>query len=291
MDGQLATAATIVAHTRAWRAGRSSKPKFTRLGAFRYARDIQMDMPVGLVIPGREKYKPGAMRRWLDWMPRFKARDLLLGVVGGAIRGENLEELARMATFSPLGFTVVDTRRRHTAWLAERLPTQAGAKSFGLWSVRLRRVRDTSLPPEVSVAQANESLRKVLKAASDLARIEPSLNPWHNYFVQALVVLDSDDYQKSEMDILPSEGYSDEAHRILLAARRAWVFGAVGSWMDTVPKDKRLVAAHRKISAELYACLIEAIIAAVNNGLEETDGQPKRGALKKVAGSRKQAKS
>lgn len=280
-----------MAHTRAWRAGRSSKPKFTRLGAFRYARDIQMDMPVGLVIPGRERYKPGAVRRWLDWMPRFKARDLRIGVVGGAIRGENLEELARMATFSPLGFTVVDTRRRHTAWLAERLPTRAGAQSFELWSVRLRRVRDTSLPPEVSVAQATENLRKVLKAASDLARIEPSLNPWHSYLTQALVSLDSEQYQKSEMDILPSEGYSDDAHRLVLAARRAWVFGAVGSWMDTVPKDKRLVAAHRKISAELYACLVEAIISAVNFGLEEGEGQPKRGVAKKATRSGKRAKA
>lgn len=291
MDGHLVTVATIVAHTRAWRAGRSSKPKFTQLGAFRYARDIQMDMPVGLVIPGRENYKPGTVRRWLDWMPRFKARDLMIGVVGGAIRGENLEELARIATFSPLGFTIVDTRRRHTAWLAERQPAQAGAKSFGLWSVRLRRVRDTSLPPEVSIDQATENLRQVLKAASDLARIEQSLNPWRSHLGQALVTLDSDDDPKSEMDILPSEGYCDAAHRLVSSARQAWVFGAVGSWMDTIPKDKRLMTAHRKISTELYACLIEAVFSAVNHGLEDEDGRQTRKALSSNSGSRKRAKA
>lgn len=229
-----------------------------------------MDMPVGLVIPGREKYKPGAVRRWLDWMPRFKARDLMLGVVGGAVRGDNLEELARMATFSPLGFTIVDTRRRSAAWLPERLPSQAGAKSFGLWAVRLRRERDTSLPPEIPVEEAATNLRKVLTAARELARLERSLNPWRTYFDQALSTLDAEARPTAEVDILPRKGYRDDAHRLVSAVRQAWVFGAVGSWMDTVPGDRRLAAAHRKISAELYACLVEGVIAAVNNGLEET---------------------
>lgn len=269
MDGQLATAATIVAHTRAWRAGHSPKPKFNALGAFRYARDIQMDMPVGLVIPGREKYKPGAMRRWLDWMPRFKARDLRLGVVGGAVRGDNLEELARMATFSPLGFTVVDTRHRRTAWLAERVPAQAGMKTFGLWAVRLRRIKDTSLLPDLTVEEATENLRKVLIAARELTRIEPLLTPWRNHLGQALDTLESDERPKSEMDILPVEGYSDAAHRLVSSVRQAWIFGDVGSWMDTVPQDKRLVGAHRKISSNLYACLIEGVVSAVNDGIEE----------------------
>ena len=268
MDGQLATAATIVAHTRAWRAGRSPKPKFTRLGAFRYAPDIQMDMPVGLVIPGREKYKPGAVRKWLDWMPRFKARDLRLGVVGGAIRGENLEELARMATFSPLGFTIVDTRRRRTAWLSERMPAKAGSKTFGLWSVRLRRIRDTSLPPEITVDEATANLRKVLVAARELTRLEPTLLPWRNHLGNALVTLDSSGRPKTEMDILPSAGYTDAAHRLVTAARQSWIFGAVGSWMDTEPGERKLASAHRKISAELYACLIEGVVAAVNDGLK-----------------------
>ncbi len=269
MDGQLATAATIVAHTRAWRAGRSRKPEFTRLGAFRHAREIQMDMPVGLVIPGREKYRPGAVRKWLDWMPRFKARDLRLGVMGGAIRGENLEELAQMATFCPLGFTVVDTRKKSTAWLSERCPARAGKATTGLWEVRLRRVRDTAIPPEVSVEQASINLRKVLVAARELARIERQLTPWSTHLRQALASLDSTERPSTEMDILPKEGYTDAAHRLVAAVRQAWIFGAVGSWMDTIPRDKRLVQPHRKISSELYACLIEGVVAAVNDGLED----------------------
>ena len=267
MDGQLAAAATVVAHTRAWRAGHSSKPKFTRLGAFQYAREIQMDMPVGIVIPGREKYKPGAMRRWLDWMPRFKARDLRLGVVGGVIRGDNLDELAQMATFSPLGFTIVDTRRRSVAWLSEREPASATQKSFGLWAVRLRRIRDTSLPPDISVAQATANLRRVIGGARELARRDASLQPWDAHLAKALVTLDSVGRPKASLDILPDDGYADAAHRLVLAVRQAWVLGGVGSWTDTVPKDRTLARAHRKITGELYACLIEGVVAAVNDGL------------------------
>ncbi len=269
MDGQLATAATVVAHTRAWRAGHSPKPKFDRLGAFRYAREFEMDMPVGLVIPGREKYRPGAVRRWLDWIPRFKARNLRLGVVGGAVRGENLSELAKMATFSPLGFTVVDTRRKRVAWLSERVPAQAGEKSFGLWGVRLRRIRDTSLAPEISVSEATVNLKKVLTAARDLVRLEPRLKPWDPHLAQGLATLAATGHEGGQMDILPARGYTDEAHRLVLAVRQSWVLGGVGSWTDTVPADRGLARAHSRITAELYACLIEGIIAAVNDGLEE----------------------
>jgi hypothetical protein len=260
-----------VAHTRAWRAGHSPKPKFDRLGAFRHAREFEMDMPVGLVIPGREKYRPGAVRRWLDWMPRFKARNLRLGIVGGAIRGENLSELARMATFSPLGFTVVDTRRKRVAWLSERVPAQAGEKAFGLWGVRLRRIRDTSLAPEVSVHQATENLASVLRAARDLVRLEPRLKPWDPHFAQGLATLAGTGHEPASVDILPPRGYSEAAHRLVLAVRQTWVLGGVGSWTDTVPTDRALARAHTKITAELYACLIEGIVAAVNDGLNERD--------------------
>jgi hypothetical protein len=269
VDGQLATAATVVAHTRAWRAGHASKPKFDALGAFRYAREFQMDMPVGLVIPGREKYRPGAVRRWLDWMPRFKARNLRLGIVGGAIRGDNLAELAKMATFSPLGFTVVDTRRKRVAWLSERVPARAKEKTFGLWGVRLRRIKDTSLPPEVSVEQATMNLRKVLTGARDLIRHVPDLKPWDPHLVQALGTLNSTNRVSAPVDILPERGYTDAAHRLVLAVRQAWILGGVGSWTDTVPTDRALARAHRKITSELYACLIEGVVAAVNDGLEK----------------------
>ncbi len=228
-----------------------------------------MDMPVGLVIPGREKYRPGAVRRWLDWMPRFKARSLKLGIVGGAVRGENLDELARMATFSPLGFTVVDTRRKRVAWLSERVPARAGEKSFGLWGVRLRRIRDTSLAPEVSVEEATENLRKVLSAARELVRLEPALKPWDPHLAQGIATLAATGHETARMDILPERGYTDAAHRLVLAARQAWVLGGVGSWTDTVPTDRALARAHRKITSELYACLIEGVVAAVNDGLEE----------------------
>ena len=183
------------------------------------------------------------------------------------IRGDNLDELAQMATFSPLGFTIVDTRRRSVAWLSEREPGSATQKTFGLWAVRLRRIRDTSLPPDISVSDATANLRKVLGGARELARRDASLQPWDAHLAQALTTLDSAGRPKATLDILPDDGYADAAHRLVLAVRQAWVLGGVGSWTDTVPKDRTLARAHRKITGELYACLIEGVVAAVNDGL------------------------
>lgn len=200
-------------------------------------------------------------------MPRFKARDLRLGVVGGEIRGDNLAELAQMATFSPLGFTIVDTRGRKTAWLSERMPAVAQTAAAGMWGVRFRRIRDHSLAPDQTVEDATRRLVRVLTAARDLARLERTLAPWEPHVARALATLESSERPGSEVDILPMVGYSDSAHRLVAAVRQSWILGDVGSWNDTKPADKTLARAHRKITGELYACLVEGVIAAVNDGL------------------------
>jgi hypothetical protein len=201
-------------------------------------------------------------------MPRFSEGDLRLGVVGGAIRGDNLDELARMSAFSPLGFTVVDTRKHKVAWLSERLPARVREKAFGLWEVRFRRIKDTSLPPTITVDEATQNLAKVVRAARDLIRHDKRLAPWDPHLAHALATLASSEAPSSSIDILPVKGYTPAAHRLVLAVRQAWVLGVVGSWSDTVPEDRTLARAHRKITSELYACLIEGVVAAVNDGLE-----------------------
>ena len=265
MDAQLAAVATLVAHTRSWRAHRTGRPGFRALTAFRHSRDVFIDSPVGLVIPGHENYQPRSVRRWLDYFPRFRARDLRIGVVGGVIRDEQLSDRAQMATFSPFAFTAVDLRGRGTAWVAERVPTVGKAREQGLWAIRFRRVEDASLSPARSVTEATATLTAAIRACYEFAEGERALRQWQPFFAEALEVLAGTIPHSG--DVLPVKGYREDALRLTAAAHTAWVLGDIMSWTDHQPTSSRARVVHRALTAELYAALIEAVIASVNEGL------------------------
>ncbi len=258
-----------MAHTRAWRAHKIRRPSFAPLSAFRYARDLHVDIPVGLlVIPGREKYAPRAARAWLDWFPRISARDLRVGVVGGVIRDETLAEKARMATFLPFEFTAVDTRRKGVARAAERVVTPDDGPG-GLWSVRFRRVPDTALVPAPEIPDAMRNLVRALENANAVAITEKLLQQWTPYLDQAIATLRGRGEAATSGDILPRRGYSADAHRLVTAATQAWVLGGIMSWNDHEPRGKEIASMYYAATADLYGCLIEAVASAVNNGLDK----------------------
>jgi hypothetical protein len=268
VDGQLAAAATFVAHARAWRAGRAPKPTYANLTAFRHAHELYFDTPVGLVIPGRERYRPKDVSRWLDWIPRAGPRDLRVGVEGGAIRDEKLSDKARMATFSPFQFTVVDTRGRMTAWVSAREPVTTTQNLRGLWTVHFRHVDVPALAPDLEVDVATRRLQAVILQALDHARTEPRLAQWAGSLERALAVLAGAGSPHGPFDVLPDYGYSDEAMRLVTGVHHAWVLGGEGSWSDYEARSKPDARLHERTMTELYACLIEGMLAAVNGGLD-----------------------
>lgn len=268
MDGQLAAAATFVAHARAWRAGRAPKPSYGNLSAFRHAHELYFDTPVGLVIPGHERYRPKDVSRWLDWIPRAGPRDLRVGVEGGVIRDAALPNKAKMATFSPFNFTVVDTRGRRAAWVSDREPVTAERNRRGLWVVHFRHIDDSSLAPEVFVDEATQHLQRVIVVALDHARRERRLGQWAGSLERALAVLAGAGPPQGPFDVLPDYGYTDEAMRLVTAVHYAWILGGEGSWSDYDARTREDGQTHLRTTTELYACLIEGIIAAVNEGLD-----------------------
>ena len=268
MDGQLAAAATFVSHARAWRAGRAPKPNYANLAAFRHAHELYFDTPVGLVIPGHERYRPKDVSRWLDWIPRAGPRDLRVGVEGGLIRDAGLPLKARMATFSPFNFTVVDTRGRRAAWVSDREPVTVERRQRGLWVVHFRHVDDTSLPPEIFPDEATRRLQNVILAALDHSRREPRLGQWIGSLERALAVLAGAGPPRGPFDVLPDYGYTDEAMRLITAVHYAWILGGEGSWSDYEARNRDDARRHEVTTTELYACLIEGMIAAVNEGLD-----------------------
>ncbi len=60
------------------------------------------------------------------------------------------------------------------------------------------------------------------------------------------------------------------ARRLFAAARRAWVFGGMGSWNDNSFREQAVNDEYRDITAELYDAVLESIMAAVNSSDQPT---------------------
>jgi hypothetical protein len=64
-------------------------------------------------------------------------------------------------------------------------------------------------------------------------------------------------------DLLPKQGYSDDARRLLAAARKGWVFGPWG-WSDSLTAADSVMHEFWLLDARLRASVIDALIAATN---------------------------
>jgi hypothetical protein len=66
-------------------------------------------------------------------------------------------------------------------------------------------------------------------------------------------------------DLVPPVGYSLRARRLLAAACRSWVFGAMGSWNDIGFSDSAVEDRYQSVSNRLYQAVIDAIRDATNS--------------------------
>jgi len=69
-------------------------------------------------------------------------------------------------------------------------------------------------------------------------------------------------------DMFPPTAYGRPARRLLAMATRADVFGGMGSWNDLGFEPGEATREYEEISAELYATVAAAFVAAVNGPLE-----------------------
>lgn len=132
-----------------------------------------------------------------------------------------------------------------------------------IWSSSFRRVAieaaGTNQVP-LSVAHQREKLRAALIDIDAFAAQE-KVDVWPAYFQKALRLLDDGDplAASHHRDVFPATGYTLAAKQLLAASANAFVFGGMGSW-----NDLGFEARHDDLSAELYACIMNGVAAAIN---------------------------
>lgn len=134
-----------------------------------------------------------------------------------------------------------------------------------IWDVEYRAIPGPPIAsqPELSLDQAGDALHTALVEIAQFAA-EQDLDSWVPHFESADSILTGSDAPET-MGLFPSTGYSPAARRLLGAATSAWVFGGMGSWNDTGPRDADQQPRYDRLSAALFDGIMNGLVASANS--------------------------
>ena len=115
---------------------------------------------------------------------------------------------------------------------------------------------------DTNIKAASTDLRDALLNIEAVARAMPGA-PFADIFAAARSALEGQDLPYP-LELLQFTQMKPEAQRLLKAAGRAWVFGAMGSWNDVVP-EASLKARYESASQTLFAALQRAVLVSANS--------------------------
>jgi len=121
---------------------------------------------------------------------------------------------------------------------------------------------DSAAGLDTNIASAITGLRDALVSIEAVARAMPP-TAFVDIFVAARATLDGRE-SPSALEFFRYTQLSRDAGRLLQAAGRAWVFGAMGSWNDLVP-EAALKPRYESASKALFSALQRAVLAAANS--------------------------
>lgn len=263
MQGSIVQSIGLVLAVNARRRGLDPGPFWPSASMFQFCRSVTFadDFWAG----GDPALVAGDPGRWLDvvsrsargaWLHVTQRNDLHIsdresvGLVGGGPRW--IIEIVgdRSSNFFEDSWQVVDP----------------DAADDHIWAVEYRRILSgppRAPAPQRSVPRVADDLRASLARAMEFAGAHlPGFAP---AFQNALRSLEASGPSLGVYhdDLVPPGLLRPDARRLLGAAQRAWVFGAMGSWND-VAFERPLLAEHEEISDRLFSLVVEAAVVATN---------------------------
>jgi hypothetical protein len=154
-------------------------------------------------------------------------------------------------------------------WLARWEVTDRNAPDKRIWTVTYGRVAEEEKLPALrtdDISSYENELVDVLKRIEAFA-LKHDLYSWAKSFRDGIEALAADEppgltYHK---DLLPGDGYSIPARRLMAACCQAWVFGGMGSWNDLGFEDASENEEYERLSRELYRAVNLSVERAANS--------------------------
>lgn len=267
MNGELAQVICLASHGSSWLAqdGHSDPPALDRENStFKFVGSLRFHLAGR--APGQESHADtvtdwlrqlrdhGVGRLWLV-IPEAKP------VTGlGQPVGEHM--LVGFVNAGRWGLAATGGRQPEM-WRASWGVGDRSAPEHRIWSVDYQGAYlDQVVPQRPDLCTAREQLAKALEAAHEFAARQ-NLDTWPGWFERALASSRDIPYHP---DMLPPV-YSSEARHLAAMAAQAWVFGGMGSWNDLGFEDRAVEAEYEEVSRNLYAAVLLALLASVNDDL------------------------
>ena len=137
-----------------------------------------------------------------------------------------------------------------------------------IWSVQFTGVALHRASDDGAVL--NVAAQRLGRALDDVSEYAESsqLEYWRSVFQRARAQLTAETPEiPYHADMLPPNGYSLDARRLVAAASTAWVFGGMGSWNDIADGDAER---YRAVTVELFESVLEAVLAGTNSSAPRT---------------------
>jgi len=256
-----------------WLSGTDPPPQLEAGNStFEYVRRVAFDMHDSAdgrswEAAGVEGWLNGARERGIErfWLSIPDPRHV--DVAGEQVPDRMLVAFAGAGSWSLLGTL---GGRPTEMWSVSWALGDRNAPDRRIWDVAYHGQTAESEPPPVheDVAVTEGRLLTALGEAESFARERKEVEGWADWFAEARRLASGADLGPRDFpDMLPPQGFSEPARRLLATAARSWVFGGMGSWNDLTFEGKA-EEDYEAISAELYGAVLGAFVAAANSDLE-----------------------
>lgn len=265
MQGPIAQAVALVCHANAFLRGRPASALFPGNSTCQFCEYIRfVERKAGLLTKGREVPYADDPQRWMD-----RIRN------GGAVRARiscQVADVSGRPDFQTTGFVgggsawwlLVDHPDERTdGWLSRWEVGDRASAERRIWRVTygmLGQVRHAGPFPDLAASRAG--LETALIAVLDFS-VKHVQGAFAENFTHALGAIRNGERHGYHRDLAPDGALTRPAADLLDACQSAWVFGGMGSWSDMGPDDPPGV--YDRVTADLYRCLCEAIVAATND--------------------------
>jgi hypothetical protein len=267
VHGELAQLIALAAHGSAWLAGRTGAlpPDLEGTNStFRFVRQVRFELEGSLL------HKPVIATDVASWLEDVRHRGLTrlwLAIPDGA--GVSDRRLIAFVGTATWFLIATEKDRPAEVWRPIWTLAEGDAPDRPMWDVEYRGRRMSKVEvPHLSPAVSMERLTGAITAAEAFAASE-GLDDWAAVFGAALRLGEAADaVPPFHPDMFPPAAYGRAARHLLAMADRAFVFGGMGSWNDLALASPSATDAYERVSAELYAAVLEAVVAAVNGSIE-----------------------
>lgn len=267
MNGELAALIALTFHGGAWLRNPNGEPPAleTENSSYKYVDTLQFTQS-----SRRWRRRPiaqGGSASWLRDQAKSGVEDLRLAPERSTAVSDLPPAVATaFANGMPRG--IVSVGDVPALWLSTWDVTDQGRADNRIWGVSMTKADlPGAVPPAFGTDSLDGAKTHLASALGDIHgfAVRNDLSSWAEWFVKAQSELASPTpVVPYNADIAPPGTLTLAQHQLIAGGFQSWVFGGMGSWNDLWLEDESLGDELRRVTDNLYAAVMTALLVASN---------------------------